>query len=84
MNIPMGEQLFGALGKTLILLGAIIIVMGIVLFLLPKMGSWKIPGDIVIKRDNFVLFIPLGTSILLSLLLTLILAVAGWLLTLRK
>jgi len=34
-----------------------------------------LPGDIVIKRDNFTLFAPLGTMILLSIVLTIVLNV---------
>jgi Protein of unknown function (DUF2905) len=42
--------------------------------------SWvgKLPGDISIKRDNFSLFFPLGTSILLSVLLSLVLYLLSW------
>lgn len=61
------------LGKMLIVLGAILIVIG-VLFLfgdkIPFLG--KLPGDITIKKKNFTIYIPIATSILLSLLLTLI------------
>jgi len=51
--------------------GLILFIMGLVLFLLPSLP--KIPGDIVIKRKGFTFIFPLGTSILLSLLLTLLL-----------
>ena len=42
--------------------------------------SWvgKLPGDLSIKRDNFSLFFPLGTSILLSVLLSLVLYLLSW------
>ncbi|MGC9017779.1 MAG: DUF2905 domain-containing protein [Caldimicrobium sp.] len=62
------------LGKFLILLGIIIIVFGLILTFVPKIPYLgKLPGDIYIKKDNFVFYFPLGTSILISIFLTLLL-----------
>ena len=67
------------LGKIVIALGVLITVMGgaLVAFgkipLLNRLG--KLPGDIHIQNGNFSVFIPITTSILLSVLLTLILLV---------
>lgn len=61
------------IGKFLIILGAVIIVLGALLTFagkIPFIG--KLPGDIVIQKRNFVLYFPLGTSILLSIILSLI------------
>ncbi len=62
------------LGKTLVFFGVLLIVFGGLLILVSKAGGsfpfGKLPGDIYVKRDNFVFFFPLGTSILLSVLLT--------------
>jgi hypothetical protein len=62
------------LGRFLIIIGAILVVLGVVLWLSPKI-PWlgHLPGDIVIKREKFTLYFPLGTCILLSIILTLIL-----------
>ncbi len=61
------------IGKFLILLGVISIAVGLFLMLLSKFSFvGKIPGDIVIERRNFTFYFPLGTSIILSILLTLI------------
>ena len=65
-------------GKTLILVGGILALLGALLTLLGKMGSdfgWfgRLPGDILIKRDNFTLYFPLTTSILISVALSLLL-----------
>ena len=38
----------------------------------------KLPGDLFIKRDNFTLFLPLGTSILFSILLSLVFYLLSW------
>jgi hypothetical protein len=62
------------LGRFLIIIGAILVVLGVVLWLSPKI-PWlgHLPGDIVIKREKFTFYFPLGTCILLSIILTLIL-----------
>ncbi|MEO2064919.1 MAG: DUF2905 domain-containing protein [Desulfurobacteriaceae bacterium] len=63
------------LGKLLILTGLFLVVLGALILILSKFGNipvGKLPGDIVIKRDNFVFYFPLGTSILISLILTLV------------
>ena len=61
-------------GKMLIIAGAILIALG-VLFLfgdkIPFLG--KLPGDLIIRKRNFTIYIPIVTSILLSILLTVIL-----------
>ncbi len=59
------------IGRMLILLGLIIVVIGAVFLFsdrIPFIG--KLPGDIRIERENFRFYFPLGTSILLSILLT--------------
>ncbi len=66
------------LGRALIILGAILVVVGFLLLVagkVPFLG--KLPGDFVIKRENFTLYFPLATSIVLSLLISLILYLIG-------
>lgn len=61
------------LGRTLMLIGAGILVVGLLVFLLGKVpGLGRLPGDILIQRDRFTVFIPLGTMILLSVVLTIV------------
>jgi hypothetical protein len=62
------------LGKSLILLGLLIALIG-VLFTLAGKIPWigRLPGDIYVKRENFTFYFPLATSIILSLLLSFIL-----------
>jgi hypothetical protein len=60
------------MGKILVLIGLGIAALGVlVMFGLP-LG--RLPGDIVVRRGNFSFFFPLATSIILSILLTLLLA----------
>ena len=67
-------------GKMLILAGGILVLAGLVLLFadrIPFIG--ELPGDIVIRKEHFRLYVPLTTSILLSALATLILwAVSHW------
>ena len=62
------------IGRFLIMVGILLVIVGAVLWLAPKM-PWlgKLPGDIVIKRDNFSFYFPLGTCILISIILSLLL-----------
>ena len=61
------------LARFLILLGVILVVLGLALLLLPKIpGLGRLPGDIIIKRENYTVYFPLGTCILVSLILSLI------------
>ncbi len=65
------DSMMIALGKILILLGSLFIVVGIGLLLGPKIPFLgKLPGDIHFKKGNVEVYIPLATSILLSLLLS--------------
>ncbi|MBI5491984.1 MAG: DUF2905 domain-containing protein [Deltaproteobacteria bacterium] len=62
------------LGRTLIIIGAVIVIAGLMLTFAPKVPFLgKLPGDIFIKRDNFVFYFPLATSIVISIILSLIL-----------
>jgi hypothetical protein len=58
-------------GKSLVVLGAVIIVTGIVLIFIPEIPySGKLPGNIHIRKENFDLYIPIVTGLLLSLFLS--------------
>lgn len=66
------------MAKTIILLGAVLIVVGIVLLLLQKTPFLgKLPGDILIERKNFTFYFPLATSIIISIIVSLILYLIG-------
>jgi hypothetical protein len=67
------------LGKSLVLFGVILALVGMVLMFsdkIPFLG--KLPGDIHIKRENVEFYFPVMTSIVLSVLLTLILWVIAY------
>lgn len=61
-------------GKLLIILGAAIVVIGVILYFFDKVPLiGKLPGDIVIRKKNFTFYFPLMTSIILSVVFSLIL-----------
>jgi len=61
--------------RYLIILGIVFLMMGGLLYLAARAGIsvGRLPGDIRIQKGNFTCIIALGTSILLSITLTLIL-----------
>ncbi|MEW6688323.1 MAG: DUF2905 domain-containing protein [Pseudomonadota bacterium] len=59
--------------KWLITLGIALVVVGLAWPWLAKLGLGKLPGDIVVKREDFSFYFPITTSILVSLVVTLIL-----------
>jgi len=61
------------LGRALIVVGVVIALLGALLTIggrLPWLG--RLPGDITIRRGNFTVYVPLATSLLLSVALTVI------------
>ena len=61
------------MARWLIILGLVLIVAGLLWPWLTRLGLGRLPGDIVIEREGFRLYIPLATSLLISLVLSLIL-----------
>ncbi|MBV8116152.1 MAG: DUF2905 domain-containing protein [Silvibacterium sp.] len=63
-----------SLARMLIQIGLILVVAGGVILLLGRLGIsfGSMPGDLTWRRKNVTVFFPLGTSILLSILLTLL------------
>jgi hypothetical protein len=61
-------------GKYIIGFGAIVIVVGLLIYFFHDKLHWigRLPGDIRVEKENFRFYFPITTMILLSLLLTLI------------
>jgi hypothetical protein len=65
---------FGGLGKSFVYIGLMLVGMGLLMTLGPKIpGLGRLPGDIYIKRDNFVFYFPITSGIILSVLISAIL-----------
>jgi Protein of unknown function (DUF2905) len=62
------------LGRMLLVMGGVLALLGLLLMLGPKLPFriGRLPLDFHYQRDNFRFYFPLGTSLLLSLLLTLV------------
>ncbi len=61
------------LARTFVTLGLVLIVIGGIVHVAGKIpGLGRLPGDIVIKKENFSFYFPLTTCLLLSILLSFI------------
>ena len=67
-----------SLGRFLIVIGVITIVIGSVFVLFGKV-PWigRLPGDIIIRRENFTFYFPIVTMLILSAILTVFFNVIG-------
>jgi len=63
--------------KLFIFLGLLFVGVGLVLAVAQKVGLGRLPGDIVVKRENFTFSLPLATCIVISAALTLLLWLIG-------
>ncbi len=64
-------------GKFLIVTGIILIIAGLFFIYGKGIPLFKLPGDIRIEKENFSFYLPITTSVLISLLISLILFLAG-------
>ena len=62
MNIP----------RLLIVIGLILVAVGVLWPWLSKLGLGRLPGDIVVERENARFYFPITTSIIISLILSLL------------
>ncbi len=60
------------MSRWLITVGVILVLLGVLWPWLSKLGLGRLPGDIVIERDNFRFYFPLTTSIVVSILLSIL------------
>lgn len=65
------------MSRFLILLGLAIVLIGVAWPWLSKLGLGRLPGDIVVERETFTLYLPIMTSLIVSLLLSLLLWLFG-------
>ena len=60
------------MSRPLIIFGIVLIVVGLSWPWLSRLGFGRLPGDIVVERDNFRVYIPITSSIIVSLALALL------------
>ena len=61
------------MGRIVLIVGLVLVLAGAILLAAGKLGLGHLPGDLIIRRGNIRIYIPIATSILLSLLLSAIL-----------
>ena len=61
----------GSMGRLLIAAGVVLVALGLVFVAAGRLP--RLPGDVVIQRPNVTIYFPLGTMLLISLALTIIL-----------
>ena len=59
--------------RFLIVFGIVLVAIGLLWPFIQKLGLGRLPGDFIIEQDNFRLYLPLTTSLLISAALTLLL-----------
>ena len=59
-------------GRSLFYVGLAIAALGLLWMLAERLGFGRLPGDFVIRKKNFTFYVPLLSSIVVSLLLTLL------------
>ncbi len=70
--------MFDSLGKLLIVFGVVLALVGGLLMLVGKVPFLgRLPGDIVVRRENWSIYFPLTTCIVISVLLTLLFSLFG-------
>lgn len=60
------------MSKKLVIIGIVIVVAGLLWPWLSKLPLGHLPGDIVIKRENFSFYFPITTMILVSIVISLL------------
>lgn len=78
---------WSGIGRLLIIAGLALAALGVLLTLAekwPGLGAafgWvgKLPGDVSITRERFSLYVPIATSLVLSILLSVVFYILSWL-----
>jgi hypothetical protein len=60
-------------GRFLIIAGAVVVVVGMIFMVSDKLPLGRLPGDLSFGSGRFKIYLPVATSILLSVLITIIL-----------
>ncbi len=65
-----------SIAKYLIFFGVVLVLLGTIFYFFGKLGIGlgKLPGDIIIQKENFAFYFPIATSIIVSIALTIIIS----------
>jgi hypothetical protein len=65
------------MNRALVLVGSLLLLAGLLWPFIRRLNLFRLPGDIVVERPGFKLFVPITTLILVSLVLTLVVWLLG-------
>jgi len=71
--------IWSSMRRILIIAGVLLLVLGLVWPWLMRLGLGKLPGDITVERPGFRFYAPIGSSLLISIVLSLVLTLVAWL-----
>jgi len=60
------------MSRALIIIGAIIVLLGLLWPWIQKLNLGRLPGDIAVEKENFSFYFPLMTSVIISVVVTLL------------
>lgn len=72
-HIDAAKDFAPSMSRTLILIGLFIVAVGLLWPWIARLGLGRLPGDILIERDNFTFYAPIATGIIISIVLSLVL-----------
>ena len=64
--------------KLFLFLGLFFLALAVLTYLFQGGFLGKLPGDIIVKKENFTLYIPITTMLVLSIVLTLLINFFKW------
>jgi len=67
------------IGRTLLVLGLVVAALGLALSFSDRVPFGRLPGDLAFRGDGWTVYVPIATSILLSVLLTAAFGLVTWL-----
>lgn len=68
----MSQAHITVMSRTLIVIGLVLVVAGLLWPWLTRLGLGRLPGDIVIQREGFTFYAPIATGLIISVVLSLI------------
>ncbi|MGH8657188.1 MAG: DUF2905 domain-containing protein [Gammaproteobacteria bacterium] len=60
------------MSRALIIIGVVLVLLGLLWPSITKLGLGRLPGDIVIERENMRFYFPITSGLLISLVLSLL------------
>jgi len=72
---------FASIGRTLLVVALVLFLIGLLMIGLGRLGFGRLPGDITFEHGHTKVYLPLASSILISIILSLLLSFILWLIS---